>query len=103
MRQAAIAELAAERERLSDLTVRAYVTGGDVGVDQYQAFVEGDTTDPAAGRQIMFDQVLDRQKQVTEKAHDELDQARAKLKDVRVIVAAAEEKAVRAASASPPS
>jgi hypothetical protein len=57
--------------------------------------VEGDTTDPAAGRQIMFDQVLDRQKDVTEQARDDLAVARRKLKAVRVIVAAAKDKAVR--------
>ncbi|WP_426573474.1 glucosaminidase domain-containing protein [Aquihabitans sp. McL0605] len=94
VRTAAIKKLSGERDRLSDLTVRAYVTGGDVDVDQYRAFIEGDTTDPAAGRQIMFGQVLDRQKQVTEQAHERLDKARAKVKAVRVIVVAAEQKAV---------
>ena len=95
VRQAAISELSKERRRLSDLTVRAYVTGGESNVDDYRAYVEGDTSDPAAGRQIMFDQVLDRQKDVTEKAQAALAEARRKLKAVRVIVTAAEEKAVR--------
>jgi hypothetical protein len=95
VRTAAIAELSTERHRLSDLTVRAYVTGGQSNVDDYRAYVEGDTTDPAAGRQIMFDQVLDRQKDVTEQARDDLAVARRKLKAVRVIVAAAKDKAVR--------
>ena len=94
VRQAAIAELAAERDRLSDLTVRAYVIDGNAGVDQYQALVDGDTTDPAAGRQIMFGQVLARQEKITEKARDELARARAKVKDVRAIVAASEKQAV---------
>ena len=95
VRTAAIAELSQERRRLSDLTVRAYVTGGESNVDDYRAYVEGDTSDPAAGRQIMFDQVLDRQKDVTEKARADLTEARRKLKEIRVVVAAAEEKAVR--------
>ena len=95
VRKAATRELADERDRLSDLTVRAYVTGGDAEVEQYRAYVEGDTTDPAAGREIMFAQVLDRQKEVTEQAHQDLDAAKAKVRDVRKIVAVAEDKAVR--------
>lgn len=95
VRKAAVSELASERSRLSKLTVRAYVTGGDVDVEQYRAYVEGDTTDPSAGRQIMFNQVLARQKQVTEQAHRDLDVARAKLADVRKVVAVAEDKAIR--------
>lgn len=95
VRQAAISELSRERKRLSDLTVRAYVTGGESSVDGYRAYIEGDTSDPAAGRQIMFDQVLDRQKDVTEQAQDELAEARRKLKEIRVIVAAAKEQAIR--------
>jgi flagellum-specific peptidoglycan hydrolase FlgJ len=95
VRKAAIAELSKERRRLSDLTVQAYVTGGESNVDDYRAYVEGDTTDPAAGRQIMFDQVLERQKDVTESAQADLAEARRKLKEVRAVVAAAQEKAVR--------
>ena len=38
----------------------------------------------------MFDQVLDRQKDVTEQARDDLAEARRKLKAIRVVVAAAE-------------
>jgi len=98
VRQAAIAELAKERKRLSDLTVRAYVTGGESTVDDYRAYVEGDTSDPSAGRQIMFGQVLDRQKDVTEQAQEHLAEARRKLKAVRVIVAAAKAKAIEALS-----
>jgi len=95
VRTAAIAELSRERRRLSDLTVRAYVTGGESTVDDYRAYVEGDTSDPAAGRQIMFDQVLDRQKDVTEQAREDLTEARRKLKAIRVVVAAATDKAER--------
>ncbi len=95
VRTAAIAELSKERRRLSDLTVRAYVTGGESNVDDYRAYVEGDTSDPAAGRQIMFDQVLDRQKDVTEQARTDLTAVRRKLKAIRVVVAAAKDKAVR--------
>ena len=95
VRKAAITELSTERRRLSDLTVRAYVTGGETDLDEYRAYVEGDTTDPAAGRQIIFDQVLERQEQVTKEARKDLDRARAKLKDVRAVVAVAEDEAVR--------
>ncbi len=94
VRQDAIAELSKERRRLSDLSVRAYVTGGESNVDDYRAYVEGDTSDPTAGRQIMFDQVLARQKDVTEQAKKELATARKKLREVRVIVAAAKAKAI---------
>jgi hypothetical protein len=95
VRTAAIAELSRERRRLSDLTVRAYVTGGQSNVDDYRAYVEGDTTDPATGRQIMFDQVLARQKDVTEEARADLATARKKLKAVRAVVAAARDEAGR--------
>jgi hypothetical protein len=95
VRKAAIAELSKERRRLSDLTVRAYVSGGESNVDDYRAYVEGDTTDPAAGRQIMFDQVLERQEDVTEAAQADLAVARRKLKETRVVVAAARADAER--------
>ena len=95
VRDDAIHELSAERHRLSKLTVRAYVTGGNTDLDQYRAYLEGDTTDPAAGRQILFTQVLLRQKQVTVQANRALAAARSKLRDVRVVVAAAEQKAIR--------
>jgi hypothetical protein len=84
-----------ERRRLSDLTVRAYVTGGQSNVDDYRAYVEGDTTDPAADRQIMFDQVLAHQKVVTERAKEAVAKARSKVKEIRVLVTAAQDKAVR--------
>ncbi|QXC61299.1 glucosaminidase domain-containing protein [Aquihabitans sp. G128] len=70
------ATLASERELLSDLTVRAYVTGDDLSLDEYRALVHGDTTDPARGRTIMFEQVLHRQEQVTEAARVALEKAR---------------------------
>lgn len=98
VRTAAIAELSDERARLSDLTVRAYVTGDDAAVGQYRALIEGDTTDPEAGRQILFAQVLDRQKKITEKAHKVLDKARAAVKDVRAVVAVTEQKAIETLS-----
>jgi hypothetical protein len=78
-RDAAKEELATERDRLSDLTVRAYVTGGDIDIEQYRAILEGDTTDPSAGRQILFGQVLERQKAVTEQAARDLSKARRSL------------------------
>ncbi len=61
-----------ERNRLSDLTVRAYVTGGDVAGDHLAALVNGDTTDPATGRKVIFEQVLTRQEEVTEQARQTL-------------------------------
>lgn len=64
--------LADERQRLSDLTVRAYVTGGDVAGDELAALVNGDTTDPATGRTIIFEQVLTRQQAVTDQARETL-------------------------------
>lgn len=64
-RDAAKRRLEAERRRLSDLTVRAYVTGGSLGMEEYRAYLDGDTTDPAAGRELMFNQVLQRQEEVT--------------------------------------
>ena len=76
-------ELALERDRLSDLTVRAYVTGGEVSLDEYQALVKGDTTDPAAGRAVMFDQVLERQEEVTGVARREASVARKALVTAR--------------------
>ncbi len=94
-RDAAEDELATERERLSDLTVRAFVTGGTDDLEQYRALVEGDTTDPAAGRQIMFSQVLERQKSVTEDAQEALADAKRKVRDVTAVRDAAEAEAAR--------
>lgn len=68
-------ELAAERDRLSDLTVRAYVDGGTGGMEEYRAYVSGDVTDAAAGRRVMFSHVFARQKQVTRQAQRTLEKA----------------------------
>jgi hypothetical protein len=95
VRAAAIEELSVERRRLSDLSVQAFVKGGAEEIEQYRAFVEGDTTDPAAGREIMFRQVLDRQKAVTEEAQDALREARAVLREIREVVAVTEDEAAR--------
>ncbi len=84
-RDAARSELSTERGRLSDLTVRAYVTGGEVDLDQFRALTEGDTTDPAAGRALMFEQVLERQEDVTDAARTDSTKAR------RALAAAREE------------
>jgi hypothetical protein len=89
-RDAAADELATERDRLSDLTVRAYVTGGDQSIEQYEALLEGDTTDPAAGRTIMFGQVLQRQREVTDEAEADLVAAKARLRETREVLGAAE-------------
>jgi hypothetical protein len=95
VRDAAIDELASERRRLSDLTVQAYVKGGADEIEQYRAFVEGDTSDPAAGREIMFRQVLERQRDATDEAEDQLRATRAALREVRADVADATDEAGR--------
>lgn len=78
-RNVARAELATERRRLADLTVRAYVAGGELDVDQYRALVQGDTTDPSTGRKVMFEQVLRTQERVTRVARKDLSAAKAAL------------------------
>ncbi|MCB1031457.1 MAG: glucosaminidase domain-containing protein, partial [Acidimicrobiales bacterium] len=83
VRDAADAELKTERERLSGLTVRAYVAGGANTMADMSALLEGDTTDPAFGRELMFGQVLNRQEEVTEKAAADLRSARKKLATAR--------------------
>lgn len=62
------AKLAKERERLSALTVRAYVNGGDVSNEELRGLVEGDTSDPSEGRKVIFGQVLDGQQQIVDDA-----------------------------------
>ena len=100
-RDAAVAELRVERERLSDLTVRAYVSGGDPSLEDLGRLLEGDTTDPASGREIMFSQVLAIQKEVTEHAKRDLASAKAKLaKAVDAREAAEQEAARRMATAT---
>lgn len=79
VRDGADLELESERDRLSGLTVRAYVTGGANTMADMGALLEGDTTDPAFGRELMFGQVLNRQEQVTDQAAAALRSARKKL------------------------
>jgi hypothetical protein len=67
-RDTARRDLAVERRRLSDLTVRAYVLGGDYSIEREGAVLRGDTTDPGAGRELMFTQVLQRQEEATAEA-----------------------------------
>ncbi len=98
VRDAAQVELDAEGDRLSELTVQAYVTGGDGGTEEYRALVEGDTTDPAAGRHIIFEQVMSRQEKVTRTAKRNLKAARTELADVRAVVAVTETVAADAMS-----
>jgi hypothetical protein len=62
---AALAKLRVERKRLSGLTVRAYVFGGDDSMERLRAVASGDTSDAAGGRQVVFTQVLSRQRDVT--------------------------------------
>jgi hypothetical protein len=88
-RDAAARELETERKRLSDLTVRAFVTGGDADMEQYRALLEGDTSDATGGRNLMFGQVLERQKEVTEQAWAALTAARKRLLAARDVLAAA--------------
>ncbi|MBX3314137.1 MAG: glucosaminidase domain-containing protein [Actinobacteria bacterium] len=78
-------QLEVERDRLGQLTISAYVSGGDLTLLGDQAMLEGDTTDPLAGRMIMFEQVLEQQNQTTEKAITDLAAAE---KDLRAAVAA---------------
>lgn len=81
--------LADERERLSALIVAAYVSGTELEVEGFRAYVEGDTTDPSAGRRIMFEQVLLRQQQVTDESAATLDRSRAALADAEEVEGAA--------------
>ncbi len=97
-RDAAAADLALQRERLSQFTVRAYVTGGELNMEEYRALVQGDTTDPEAGRRVMFDQVMERQQEVTDAARAKANKTRKALVVARQALAAAED-AVKAATA----
>ena len=92
-RDASRVRLADERTRLSDLTIRAYVTSGNVDGDHLAAMVNGDTTDPATGRKVIFEQVLMRQEAVT-------DQARRALARDRKALVVARERLSRAKKAS---
>ncbi|HEX2578032.1 MAG TPA: hypothetical protein VHK88_16915, partial [Aquihabitans sp.] len=88
-RDRAKAVLADERDRLSDLTVKAYVTG-DVSGEDLRALVEGDTTDPLAGRTVIFEQVLERQEDVTDRARKAANATRKALAAAREDLEAAE-------------
>lgn len=90
-------QLALERKRLSDLTVRAYVTGGDADLLVDQAMLEGDTTDPIAGQMIMFEQVVGHQTEVTEQAIKTLAKAQ---KTLKAAIAAREAADQRSADSS---
>jgi hypothetical protein len=89
VRDDASKELSIERKRLADLTVRAYVTGGEVDIEKYREILQGDTSDPAAGRQIIFGQVMERQKRVTTKARTDLGTAKRRLAKAKAKLAAA--------------
>ncbi|MCB0970884.1 MAG: glucosaminidase domain-containing protein [Acidimicrobiales bacterium] len=95
VRDAASAELATERNRMSDLTVQAFVSGDEVDLETARAYLEGDTTDAAAGRNIMFSQVLALQEQATADARAVLDKANAALDDARAEADDAEAEAAR--------
>ncbi len=82
-------QLAQERDRMSKLTVHAYVNGGETDFESYGALLEGNTTDPAAGRQILFGQVVERQEAVIHVANQELSTARRALSAARKKHAAA--------------
>lgn len=94
-RRQAIDHLAEERDRLSGLTVRAYVSNAEMETDEFGALLSGDTTNAAGGRALMFEQVLDRQVQATESAERDLDQARSALEISRSAMQAARLEAAR--------
>lgn len=93
VRQAAETELAYERKRLSDLTVRAYVTNGDISSEEMRAYVDGDTSDRTEGRTVIFAQVLEGQQQVVDGAVADLAAATKRL-------AAAQERQAEATTTS---
>jgi hypothetical protein len=101
-RDVARRELAAERDRLSELTVQAYMNGGSGSLEGYRAYVSGDTTDLEGGRQLMFGHVLARQEHVTRQAGRVLTRADAALEQATSVLelttAFAEDRAANAAS-----
>lgn len=103
-RDEAADEAAEERERLKDLAVKAFVSGGTAEIEEYRAFIEGDTSEPEAGQRIMFNQVIERQERVTERSRRNLADARAALRVAREALddarAVAEVADARLASAS---
>ena len=101
VRDASRVRLTDERDRLADLTVRAYITGGDVAGDELAALVNGDTTDPATGRKVIFEQVLTRQQAVTDQARRTLSRDRKALVVARLYLSRAKKaSAERTATAS---
>ena len=68
-----------ERSRMSELTVRAYVSAGDGDLEAYGSLLEGDTTDRAGGQQLMFSQVIARQEEVTDAAISNLSTVKTQL------------------------
>ncbi len=93
-RQRAAEHLIEQRDRLSDLAVRAYVTGGELDLDEYRALVKGDVSDPEAGRKVMFEQVLDRQEAITDAARLKAHRTRQGLIAAQKELAAAEAEVV---------
>lgn len=90
---AATHKLSVERKRMAQLTVRAYVTGGDAADEQYKALLAGDTSDAAGGQAVLFNQVLMRQRQVTDRARRDLAAARRALTAAQAALAQATETA----------
>lgn len=85
-REHAAKELDIEEERLSELTVRAYVSGGKGGVEDYRAYVSGDTTDQEGGRALMFVHVLERQERVTAQSERSLARAESALAQAQSVL-----------------
>lgn len=95
VRAVAIEHLDEERERMSDLTVRAYVSSNDLELDDFGALLAGDTTNAAGGRALLFEQVLAQQVAATDRAEAELVQARSALLVSRAALQAARQEATR--------
>lgn len=93
-------QLELERERLGQLTISAYVSGGDLTLLGDQAMLEGDTTDPLAGRMIMFEQVIEQQDRTTEKAIKSLAAAEEALRNATAAREAADQRLAEAMQAS---
>lgn len=95
IRNRAIEHLEAERKRMSDLTVRAYVSSNQLETDEFDALLSGDTTNAAGGRALMFEQVLERQVEVTDRAAADLESARSSLEISRSALQSARMEASR--------
>ncbi len=79
-------ELDLEKSRLSQLTVRAYVSGGKGAMDDYRAYVNGDTTDEEGGRALMFSHVFARQERVTRQSERSKARAEAELGHAQAVL-----------------